>query len=57
LNGDGVLNAVDIALATNQALEAIPCTTGDLDRNGVCNVIDVQRVVNAVLGGVCRVGP
>ena len=26
---------------------------GDINKDGLCNVIDVQRVVNAALGGQC----
>ena len=29
-----------------------PCTV-EINKDGVCNVIDVQRVVNAALGGQC----
>jgi len=36
--------------SVNQALGMAGCTTGDIDNNGFCNVIDVQRVVNAALG-------
>jgi len=38
------------------ALKVIPCTA-DLNGDGECNVIDVQRIVNASLTSVCRVGP
>jgi hypothetical protein len=54
LNGDSVVNILDVQLATSQALGITPCTTGNLTGNG-CNVVDVQIVVNAVLTGVCSV--
>jgi len=57
LNGDGTINAADIQIATNQALGISPCTNADLLQNGQCSVIDVQRVINASLGGACRIGP
>jgi hypothetical protein len=57
LNADGVVNAVDVQLAINQALGIAPCTNADLIGNGVCSVLDVQRIINAANGGVCRVGP
>jgi hypothetical protein len=57
LNGDGVVNSIDVQLAGNQALGIAPCTNGDLNRDGVCNVLDVQLVTNAALGLGCRVGP
>jgi hypothetical protein len=56
LNGDGVVDVKDYDLAQQMALKLIPCTA-DLNMDGECNVIDVQRVVNASLTGVCRVGP
>jgi hypothetical protein len=57
VNGDGVVNAVDVQVAINQALGLSPCTTADLQQTGVCTVVDVQRVINASLGGSCRIGP
>jgi hypothetical protein len=47
---------LDVQLEVNMALGAIPCT-GDINKDGACNVIDVQRVVNAALGGACVTGP
>jgi hypothetical protein len=57
INGDGVVNVVDVQLTINQAIGIVPCTTADLQHNGQCNVVDVQRVVNAALGGPCVTGP
>jgi hypothetical protein len=57
LNGDGVVNAADVQLAINQALGLSPCGSAALQQNGQCNVVGVQRVINASLGGVCRIGP
>ncbi len=56
LNSDGVTNNTDVDLAMNQALGSIACTNADLDQNGQCNVVDVQRLIHAVLGNGCRVG-
>ena len=55
LNADGRTDAVDVQLSVLQVLGV--CSTADLDQNGQCNESDVQRIVNAVLGQVCRVGP
>jgi hypothetical protein len=55
VNKDGTVNSADVSLATDQALGKAACTS-DLDGNGVCNVVDVQRVINASLGQSCRVG-
>jgi YetA-like protein/Bacterial Ig-like domain (group 1)/Dockerin type I domain len=56
LNGDGVVNAIDIQIAIGQSLGSSTCSTADLNKDGVCNVIDVQRVINASAGGTCRIG-
>jgi hypothetical protein len=57
LNGDGVVNITDVQIAINQALGISLCTTADLLHNRQCSVIDVQRVIAAGLGGICRIGP
>jgi len=44
-------------VCVNQVLGVVPCTNADLQGNGACNAIDVQRVVNAALGQTCMVGP
>ena len=49
INKDGVVNTLDVQIATNQALGLAPCGSADLIGNGVCSVIDVQRIVNAAL--------
>jgi hypothetical protein len=53
LNGDGVVNMVDVQIAINQALGLLPCTSADLQHIGSCSIVDVQRVINASLGGAC----
>jgi hypothetical protein len=57
INHDGVLNISDVQLAINQVLGTNSCTTADLLQNSQCSVVDVQRVIQAVLGGPCIVGP
>jgi murein DD-endopeptidase MepM/ murein hydrolase activator NlpD len=56
LNSDGVVDAKDVELELQMALKIIPCTA-DLNGDGECSVIDVQRIVNASLSGICRLGP
>ena len=56
LNGDGVVNSSDYSLAIQQALGTALCTA-DLDQNGLCNAVDVQRVANAANGLSCKIGP
>ena len=57
LNDDGVVNLFDVQIAINQVLGISPCTNADLLQNGQCSVVDVQRVLNASLGGACLIGP
>ena len=57
LNSDGVVDSQDVQIALQQALGATACGSADLQQNGTCNVVDVQRVVNASLTQSCRVGP
>jgi len=56
LNGDGVVNVSDARIAAAQAVGTSPCGSADLIGNGKCNVYDVERIVNASQGGVCRTG-
>ena len=60
LTNDRVINTTDVSLSVDKALGRSSCSAGDagdIDRNGACNVVDIQRIVNAVLTGTCRVGP
>lgn len=54
LNGDRFVNVIDAQWASNMLFGIIPCTAAIAGR-GVCNVVVVQRVINAVLGGPCVV--
>ncbi len=47
---------LDIQFQANMALGIIGCTN-DINQDGVCNTVDVQRVVNASLGQGCLIGP
>lgn len=54
LNHDGVVNAVDVTLATSMALGLSTCSAS-IKGTGGCNVVTVQRVVDATLpGGTCH---
>lgn len=53
LNTDRAVNTIDVQLSVNMALGAAGCTA-TIEGTGVCNVVVVQRVVNAALGGTCR---
>lgn len=55
LNQDGKVDSSDVQLATNMALGTASCTA-NVAGSGVCNVVVVQRIVNAALGGSCVTG-
>lgn len=58
LNGDGVVNVLDVQIASSATQGLIPCVAKyQLDGSGACTVIDVQRVAAASLGGSCKIGP
>jgi len=52
LTADGKVDASDVQAAINMSLGASPCTANVIGTN-VCNVVVVQRVINASLGGAC----
>lgn len=57
LTGDGKVDAADVTAAINMSL-GLPgssCTANIYGTN-VCNVVMVQRVINASLGGACVTG-
>lgn len=56
LNGDGKVDIIDVQLSISEALGTLECSD-HLERPGRCTVVDVQRVINAMLGQACRVGP
>src|SRR5437879_3668909 len=51
LNGDGLINVVDVQLAVNAALgmQTYQTKNADLNGDGFWNVLDVQLVVNLAL--------
>lgn len=66
LNHDGVVDIIDINVVVSQAIAgAVACTTGDLNKDTKCNVLDVYREVLAAMpanptipgSGVCKIGP
>lgn len=52
LNGDGLVNATDVQAAISMSLGISPCTANIAGAN-VCNVMVVQRVIDASLGQTC----
>jgi hypothetical protein len=55
LNLDGLVNSADVALAVNMDVGLSACTA-DIVGINLCNVVVVQRVTNAALGGLCAAG-
>lgn len=55
LNADGAVNVTDVQLAVNMSVGSATCTANIMG-SGVCNIIVVQRVVNAALGQGCITG-
>ena len=52
VNGDNLVNAIDVQIVINSAL-GLPVDTGfvaDVDRDGVVNAVDIQAAINFVLG-------
>jgi YetA-like protein/Galactose oxidase, central domain len=48
LNGDGVVDIVDVQLVIRQVMGLDPCTTAAFD--GQCDANDVQMIINYILG-------
>jgi hypothetical protein len=55
LNQDGKVDAADVQAAINASIGLSACNA-NIYGAGVCNVVVVQRVVNASLGGTCLTG-
>ena len=55
LNGDGLVNVLDVQLAANMVLSLAPCTANVIG-TGVCNIVVIQRVINAAVSGTCLAG-
>jgi hypothetical protein len=53
LNSDGAVNDADVDLAISMSTGAVTPCTANIIGTGVCNVVMVQRVINAAQGGNC----
>ena len=49
LNGDGMINILDIVQVVNLVLENEYEANGDLNSDGIINVIDIVQLVNIIL--------
>ncbi len=52
LNQDGVVNSADVQVAINMTFGLAPCSASITGSN-YCNIVMVQRVINAASGGSC----
>jgi dockerin type I repeat protein len=50
LNSDGVVNQFDLDLFWQQMMPGGTCTTGDINGDGKCDVLDAQMIAMAALG-------
>jgi hypothetical protein len=55
LNSDGVDNSADVTLAVNMDIGLAACTANVIGIS-LCDVVVVQRVTDAALGGACSAG-
>jgi len=55
VNHDASVNVSDVQLLVNMTLQMAPCTA-NIAGDGVCNVVVLQRVINAALGQTCITG-
>jgi hypothetical protein len=53
VNANGTTDVNDVQLCANQVIGSTSCSSGDINLDSQCTVVDVQRVVNASLGGQC----
>jgi len=50
LNGDGLLNVLDVVVMVNLVLSGDCLDSADMNADGFCNVLDVVILVNLILG-------
>ena len=50
LASTGVCTARDVQIAIRQVLGLDPCKSADVDANQICNVVDLQLIINKVVG-------
>ena len=51
MNGDGVINIVDVVLLVNNVLNGSYSLTGDMNQDDNLNIIDIVWLVNTLLTG------
>ena len=50
LNGDGVLNVLDVVILANAVLTGEDLPAGDINGDGQLNILDIVQLVNIILG-------
>lgn len=56
LTGDGKVDTDDVNAEVGQIVDTTSCSNGDLIGQGKCDLVSLQRIVNAALGQGCKVG-
>ena len=51
INGDGILNILDLVSLVNLVLSDEYINTGDLNEDGILNILDIVLLANHILGG------
>ena len=51
VNGDGVINVIDIVLVVDAILSGEEIDAGDINGDDIVNIIDVVMLVNSILSG------
>ena len=50
INGDGILNILDIVMVVNYILDGLYNTEGDVNEDGVLNILDIVTLTTLILG-------
>ena len=50
VNGDEILNVLDVVILVNMVLDGINSNIGDMNQDGILNILDVVILVGIVLG-------
>lgn len=56
VTGDRVTDVDDLLAVTSDVRTGMPCRA-DIDGDGICTIVDAQRVANAAVTGTCVEGP
>ena len=51
INGDGIINILDLVSLVNLVLSDVYMNTGDLNEDGTLNILDIVLLASLILGG------